>query len=237
MKHILSQKIDTIITIALLFVAISGGTLFEDNILYLFYTCIIVIISLIVYDYAKYFFYKEFMIPDVDWLYSTNRRHWVRNLMMVEESVSNDAIIYIITDNLYLDTENKETVRMVSDNLKRNVIYIFITSDSEKNKKCVCELAELHARSENRSIVTVSENLMRARTLGNVMIISDPKKGGLGAYMQLPVGGESWWIKLDEDRTNQAFDNIQGFLRDSATRVRDGFDPLVRFGRSSGDRR
>lgn len=149
-------------------------------------------------------------------------------MQKVEKSIDNKSIVILISDNLHLDANNKETIKTVSDNLERGVIYIFITSDSPKNVDNIQRCKQIHARQNGLSINMITDNVIRRRTLDNILIIIDPKNG-VNSFLQLPVGTEEWWVKLDKEHTDQVVSNIHTYIRSDDIKTVYGFDPSEKF--------
>ena len=186
------------------------------------------IIALFSYDYIKYKVFGVFYIGPLNWLYSSNGRFWLPNLQDLEKSVDDKSLVILITDNMHLDANNQPTIETVSNNLNRGVEYIFITSYAPENNGNIQRCKQLYARQDNVSINLMPSQTIRRRTLDNILIITDPKNG-VSAYLQIPVGAEEWWAKLDDEHTTQVLENVHTYIRSDDLKNIYGFDPVDRY--------
>ncbi len=228
MREVIERHKETITLLIVVVIAVLVGELFSVTPLFVVLVSLAALFFLVGYDYFKLRYFGQAVQGPMNWLFTNETMPWVPNLHTVESRASDGSTIFVISDNLFLDAQNNETIETVSRNLKRGIKYAFITSDSPANAENIQLCIRRHENSPNLSVSTLPELVIRRRTLDNILVILD-KRGTDSAYIQLPVGSEKWWAKLDQEHTAQVISNLHSYVRNENLSLKSGFDLLDYF--------
>lgn len=132
------------------------------------------------------------------------------DILQMEAEFANGEI-WIVTPHLMNDTgtiyetvpDGLSTIDVVVRNLQRGIKYKFVVADTHRIHALLQQLRQIYGQySENVTIITISEELLRQITISELAIYNPRMEHRQLAevYMELPVSEPHFhWIKITED--------------------------------------
>ncbi len=152
-------------------------------------------------------------LQDKTWLITQEQ------LLDLEKTLDRGSV-WVISPDLVNDTGSSKSAQatreVVANNLEKGINYVFIVPNTNTIAARREELDILgDGKKGEIDFRCVDKNTFNSFSNGTHIVVFKEPGASQKSYLELPVEGKSWWVKMDENPTYDLFGNVKRLIDDS----------------------